>query len=151
MPWPSLWLLALSLEILLGVLALRLSGQTGPAVVAVIANLAVTLRFALTLLPGRVPLITRYARCDYAGLPPHAEPYTRGLTVFWCAILAGFAFLHGMVMAGWSSTEALSVLQSAICLGLFTAEHALRTLHLPELGLATPWRTFRAIIAHHAA
>lgn len=136
---------------LAGGIALWLAGRHGPALVAVLVNLAVALRFALTLRPGRVPLITRYARCDVAGLPSHAEAYTRGLTAVWCWLLAGFALLHAAAMAGWWSTAALSLLQSAVCVALFLGEHALRTRRLPELGRATPWRTVRAIIAHHAA
>jgi uncharacterized membrane protein len=137
--------------VLAGGIALWLAGRHGPALVAVLVNLAVALRFAITLRPGQVPLITRYARCDAAGLPLHAEAYTRGLTAFWCWLLAGFALLHAAAMAGWWSTATLSLLQSAACLALFLGEHALRSRLLPELGRATPWRTVRAIIAHHAA
>lgn len=148
---PILWLLAVAAEILAGGAVVWLAGQHGPALVAVLVNLAVALRFALTLRPHQVPLITRYARCDTAALPPRAERYTRALTGAWCWFLAGFALLHAATMAGWWSTATLSLLQSAAGLALFLGEHALRNRRLPELGRATPWRTFRAIIAHHAA
>jgi uncharacterized membrane protein len=149
--WPALWLLAVAAEILAGAAALWLAGRHGPALVAVLVNLAVALRFAMTLRPGQVPLITRYARCDAAGLPSHGEGYTRALTALWCWLLAGFALLHMGAVAGWWTTAGLSLLQSAACMALFLGEHALRSRRLPELGRATPWRTFRAIIAHHAA
>jgi uncharacterized membrane protein len=149
--WPALWLLAVAAEMLAGGALVWLAGRHGPALAAVLVNLAVALRFALTLRPGQVPLITRYARSDRAGLPLHGEAYTRALTAFWAWLLAGFALLHAAALAGWWSTAALSLLQSAACLALFLGEHALRSRRLPELGRATPWRTFRAILAHHAA
>ncbi len=147
----TLWLLAVSAEILLAGVALSFAGQHGPALVAVLVNLAVALRFGLTLRPGQVPLITRYARCDEAGLPSHGEAYTRALTAFWCWLLTGFALLHALAVFGWWTTADLSLLQTVACLALFLGEHAVRTHRLPELGRANPWRTFRAILAHHAA
>lgn len=149
--WPALWLLAVAAEISAGGVAVWLAGRHGPALVAVLVNAAVALRFAATLPAGQVPLITRYARCDPGGLPVRGEAYTRGLTGFWGCVLAGFALLHGLAMLGWWTTAALSLLQSTACLALFLGEHALRSHRLPELGRATPWRTFRAIYAHHAA
>jgi uncharacterized membrane protein len=148
---PTLWLLAVAAEILAGGVALWLAGRHGPVLVAVLVNLAVAVRFAVTLRPGRVPLITRYARCDAAGLPTHGEAYTRGLTACWAWLLAGFALLHGLAAFGWWTTTALSLLQSALCLVFFLGEHGWRSRRLPELGRATPWRTFRAILAHHGA
>ncbi|MGK7868398.1 hypothetical protein [Falsiroseomonas sp. E2-1-a20] len=147
----AVWLLAVAAEILAGGVLVWWAGQQGPALVAVLVNLAVALRFALTLRPGQVPLITRYARCDVAGLPQHGEGYTRALTAFWGWVLAGFALLHALAMLGWWTTAALSLWQSVACLALFLGEHALRSRRLPELGRATPWRTCRAVLAYHAA
>jgi uncharacterized membrane protein len=148
--WPVLWLAAVAAELLAGGALVWLAGRHGPALAAVLVNLAVALRFWLTLQPGRVPLITRYARCDAAGLPAHGEAYTRRLTACWAWLLAGFALLHGMAPLGWWNTATLSLLQSAACVALFLGEHAWRGRILPELGRATPWRTFRAVLAYHA-
>jgi uncharacterized membrane protein len=147
----ALWLLAVAAEILVGGVLVWWAGRHGPALVAVLVNLAVALRFWITLRPGRVPLITRYARCDAAGLPPHGEAYTRALTAAWGWFLAGFALLHGLAALGWWTTATLSLLQSAAGLALFLGEHAWRSRRLPELGRATPWRTCRAVLAYHAA
>ena len=77
--WPALWLAALALEFAAGGLATWLAGPHGPALLGIAANLLVAWRFAATLRPGAVPLITRYARHDPAGLPPRAEAlYPRG-------------------------------------------------------------------------
>jgi uncharacterized membrane protein len=143
--WSVLWLIALGLEMAASGVAVWLAGRHGPALVAAVLNLLVGLRFVITLCPGRVPLITRYARCDAAGLPDRAEGYTRRLTACWAWLLCLFALTHAASMAGGYSTEAISVLQGGACVALFLGEHVLRSWRFPELGRATPWRTLRAI------
>ena len=65
----ALWLLAVAAELALGAWVLRQLGAGGAVLVAVLLNGLVGLRFAATLRPGGVPLITRDARADFAGLP----------------------------------------------------------------------------------
>jgi uncharacterized membrane protein len=142
--WPALWLIAVGLEGVAGSVAVGLAGQHGPALVAVLLNLLAGLRFATTLRPGRVPLITRYARCDAAGLPARAEGYTRRLTAIWAGLLGLFALAHAAA-ASPLSTAAVAYLQAGACTALFLGEHVLRSRRFPELGRATPWRTLRAI------
>lgn len=142
---PTLWALAIIPEILLGALAVWFAGRHGPALVAMLINLLVALRFGMTLRPGAVPLITRYARCDRMGLPAECEGYTRRLTAAWTGLLAGFALLHALALTDLWSTATVGRWQAAIVMGVFLGEHALRSLVLPQLGIATPWRTFAAI------
>jgi uncharacterized membrane protein len=142
---PGLWALAILPELALGAVALHLAGRHGPALVAMLINLAVCLRFALTLRPGRVPLITRYARCDRMGLPAECEGYTRRLTLAWAVLLGGFVLLHALAMGDLWATAPVARWQGIAFALFFLGEHVLRSLLMPQLGLATPWRTFSAI------
>lgn len=142
---PALWSLAILPELALGGLAVWLAGRHGPALVAMILNLLVGLRFALTLRPGRVPLITRYARWDRMGLPAECEGYTRRLTAAWAALLGGFALLHALALPDLWPTAAVARWQGIATVLFFLGEHVLRSLRMPQLGIATPWRTFSAI------
>jgi hypothetical protein len=126
----------------------------GNPLAAALGNAAVALRFGLTLLPGREPLIAQYSRFDWAG-PPEGG-YTRALTLAWALLLGGFALAHAALgLAGLDDTP-LAVAEPVICALLFCAEHGLRNRRFPQLGRATPLRTLRAIgLAHglvrHAA
>ncbi len=155
MPWPALWVAAVALEVLAGGVAVWLAGEHGPAVIAILVNGLVCLRFAATLRPGQVPLITRYARFDRGGLPAECEGYTRGLTLVWTGFVALFTLAHAAPVLGLGTTAALSKVQTVALVALFVGEHALRNRRFPHLGPATPWRTLRAmwlsIGARHAA
>lgn len=142
---PALWALAIIPELALGAAAAWLAGRHGPALVAMLLNLAVAVRFALTLRPGRLPLITRYARCDRAGLPPEGEAYTRRLTWAWTGLLTAFALLHGLSLSDLWPMAAVARGQAIAFVALFLGEHVLRSLVMPQLGIATPWRTLAAI------
>jgi len=142
---PALWALAIVPEVALGTAAVWLAGRHGPALVGVMINLAVCLRFALTLQPGQVPLITRYARCDQHGLPAECEGYTRRLTLAWAGLLAGFALLHGLALLDLWGTAAVARWQGIAFAAGFLGEHVLRSFLMPQLGIATPWRTVAAI------
>ncbi|TCH98018.1 hypothetical protein EJV46_12465 [Roseococcus sp. SYP-B2431] len=142
---PALWALAILPELALGAAAVWLAGRHGPALAAILVNLVVGLRFALTLRPGDVPLITRYARCDRMGLPAECEGYTRRLTAAWALLVAGFALLHGLTLLDAWPMAAVARAQGIAFVLFFLGEHVLRSLVMPQLGLATPWRTFSAI------
>jgi uncharacterized membrane protein len=142
---PAVWALAILPELALGALAFRLIGRHGPALLAMLVCLAICLRFGLTLRPGRTPLITRYARCDRMGLPAECEGYTRRLTAAWAGLLAGFTALHGLAVLDLWSTASVVRWQGFAFTGFFLGEHVLRSLMMPQLGIATPWRTFSAM------
>lgn len=147
---PALWLAIVAVEVLLGIGAVWLAGRHGPALVAVALNLFLAARFAITLRPGRVPLITQYGRCDLLGLPARCEPYTRGVTAAWAALLAGFALVHAAAPLDVWRTADVALVQAIACTALFLVEHPLRSRLCPETGTATPWRTLRAVWLSHA-
>ncbi|WP_052213903.1 hypothetical protein [Belnapia sp. F-4-1] len=133
------------------VLAVLLMGNP---VAAALGNAAVALRFGLTLLPGREPLIARYSRFDWAG-PPEGS-YTRALTLAWALLLGGFALAHAALAAMERNDTPLALAELLVCALFFLGEHGLRNRRFPQLGRATPLRTLRAIgLAHglvrHAA
>lgn len=144
---PALWLAALALEGAAGGLLTWLAGRHGPALLGTAANLLIAGRFAATLRPGAVPLISRYARHDPAGLPPRVEPYTRRLTAAWAILLGLFALAHAATILGLWPLPPVSLAEVALCTGGFLGEHLLRSRLFPELGRATPWRTVSAIRA----
>jgi uncharacterized membrane protein len=153
--WALLWLAAWLLEAAAAMAAIWLAGRHGPALLAVLLNLAVCLRFATTLRPGEVPLITRYSRFDGVPASPRCDAYTRRLTAVWAVLLGLFALAQaGAVLDHWT-TRQVSALEGALLLLLFLAEHPLRGRLFPELGPVTPLRTLRAmrlaIGARHAA
>lgn len=141
----AIWVGGLLLELAAGGVAVWLAGRHGPALLAVLVNLLVGLRFAVTLLPGRVPLITRYARLDPHGLPASCEGYTRGLTAVWTALLACFATVHAGAFADLWTTREVAMMQTLAMSALFLGEHPLRARLFPELGRVTPLRTLRAM------
>ncbi|MDB5372096.1 MAG: hypothetical protein JWP04_738 [Belnapia sp.] len=148
--WPllglgALWLGAVGLELVAGRAVVWLAGQHGPALLAVLLNLLVLWRFAASLRPGAVPLITRYARCDPAGLPPAMESYTRRLTLAWTWLLGLCVLAHAAAPAGLWNTGTVAGWEAAACAALFLGEHLMRSRRFPQLGRATPWRTLRAI------
>lgn len=153
--WPAIWIGAALLELAAGAAAVWLAGRHGPALLGVLVNLAVCLRFGATLRPGRVPLITRYARFDPQGMPAECEGYTRRLTAIWAGLTLGFALVHAGAFADLWSTRAVSLVQTVAFLALFLGEHPLRAWLFPQLGRVTPLRTVRAMVtsfgAPHAA
>jgi len=128
-----------------GGILLGMAGPYGPPLLLAAVNLAVCVRFGVTLRPGSVPLITRYARFDEAGLPSACEGYTRALTAVWTAALALFALTHAAVVLDVWTARNVSAVESAALLALFLGEHPLRNRLFPQIGPATPLRTLRAM------
>lgn len=150
--WPARLAGALALTGL-GLLAAGAARGVAPAallpLLPALGLLMLSARFAATLLPGREPLITHYTRFDFGRLPPECAGYTRRLTGFWAALLALAAPLQAAAPLAGLAPGAVAAAGSALMLGLFLAEHALRDRCFPHLGPATPARTLRAIIAAH--
>ena len=145
-----LGILVLGIDAAASALARRVAGSAGPALVAALGNSVVAIRFGVTLLPGREPLISRYSRFDSSGLPDQHGGYTRRLTAVWAALLGGFALLHAATAAvAPQAVTALSVVEALVCIGTFWGEHAVRNRRFPQHGRATPLRTFRAICLAH--
>ncbi|GGG46756.1 hypothetical protein GCM10010964_37640 [Caldovatus sediminis] len=121
-----------------------------------LCELLLALVFAATLLPGREPLIARYTRLDRGVVPPECEGYARRLTAFWAALLALLAIGHGLVLAGVLAVPdgVLLAVNPGLVAAVFLAEHLVRTLRFPHLGIASPLRTCRVVLRagwHEAA
>lgn len=136
---------AVALDAAFAAAALSAFGARGPALLAAAFNLGAALRFGVTLLPGREPLITRFGRFDAAGLPDADGAYTRRLTRIWAAALGGFAALFAAAAAFSWPILALSAAELAACTLLFLGEHRVRNRRFPHHGQATISRTLLAI------
>jgi uncharacterized membrane protein len=121
------------------------------AALAVSANAGACYGFAATLLPGREPLISRYTRFDFGHLPPDCAAYTRGLTLLWAVLLAGFAAAQMAALAGRWSASAVLATEAIACGAVFLGEHLVRGRRFPHHGPATVGRTIRAVRLAHAA
>lgn len=94
-------------------------------------NLLMLWLFGRTLLRGREPLITGFARRFHGTIPPYIEAYTRRVTIAWCvffiaqvvisASLWMFASLHA-----WSLF--VNLLSLPLIVLMFIAEYAYRVM-----------------------
>ena len=125
-----------------GVLGLALYLGAGTRYAVFLPSLAVNLLlawfFGRTLAPGRIPLVTSFARLvhDSSTLAPERERYTRQVTWAWCVFflanvgisvaLAAFAPL-----AVWSLFA--NVLAAPLVAAMFAAEYAYRRRRLAGL------------------
>ena len=139
--------------LLLALCALVLPWEREPfgAALAVFGNLLACHQFAATLLPGREPLISRYTRFDFGHLPPDCAAYTRGLTLLWAVLLAGFAAAQAVALADRWSPSAVLGAEAIVGAALFLGEHLVRARRFPHHGPATLRRTLRAVRLAHAA
>jgi hypothetical protein len=93
------------------------------------------LTFALTLRPGRVPLITAMARRFHGAISNELATYTRRVTIAWCGFFAAqlatsitlFAFAPLVV---WSFF--VNILDIPLVIGMFAAEYMVRLRCLQE-------------------
>jgi uncharacterized membrane protein len=117
-------------------------------------NLMAMLIFGLTLLPGRVPLITRFSRFDkMQTASPAVDRHTRLITALWAGYFAAIviatvvmAFAGAFLAASWIVTV-ISPAGSAV---LFLLEHLYRHFRRDLFGQASVFRTLR-VIAHPEA
>jgi uncharacterized membrane protein len=91
--------------------------------------------FGRTLLPGRVPLITRLARQTHGTLAPQMEAYTRRATLAWCFFFAGQLLVSAGLMAfaplsAWSLF--VNLLNLPLLALMFALEHLYRVTVHPE-------------------
>jgi uncharacterized membrane protein len=111
----------------------------------ILINLALALLFALTLLPGREPLIARFARLERGSLEPDLVAYTRRLTWVWVAFFIAMALVSAALALTGSHRAWTWFTGVGNYLGvgaLFLGEHAYRRRrfahyrHLPPLAYA---------------
>ena len=118
------------------------------------ANLLLALLFGRTLLAGREPLVTRFARLLHGSLPPEVQRYTRHVTLAWTIFFASLFTLSatlylGGFVAAWSF---LANIASPFLIGaMFVIEYAVRLRALPDwerVGILGGVRAFSRHFAH---
>jgi uncharacterized membrane protein len=91
--------------------------------------------FGGSLLPGREPLATYFARRIHGSPTPAVIRYTRHVTVAWCVFfvlqIAGSAFLILFAPIAWWSTF-VNILNFPLLLGMFVAERLVRPFLLAD-------------------
>ena len=144
------WLLAAAAAAPAALLALKHPDLAASALhtVPVFAYALLCGYFGRTLMAGREPLITRYCRLDLGAVPEECRGYTRALTALW-SVLFGALALECLLLQELASPATWSLFVNVVNYGLmaalFIGEHVVRSLRFPQLGLALPWRTGRAM------
>ncbi|HKA44251.1 MAG TPA: hypothetical protein VKF40_19865 [Burkholderiales bacterium] len=110
----------------------------------IVINLVLCVFFARTLLPGREPLVRRFARIERGGqLAPDLARYTRNLTWSWAGFFALMAAISATLavtgpLAAWSLfTNILNYLLVALFFMLEYLYRRIRYRHHPH---ASPWQ-----------
>lgn len=97
--------------------------------VPVIINLALCGVFALTLLPGRKPLISAYVELQYESVSPAVYRYTRKVTLAWALFFAAMA-VQASLLAWLAPVEIWSLfvnlLNYLLVACMFAAEYWVR-------------------------
>jgi len=90
--------------------------------------------FGRTLLPGREPLVTRFARLVHGDLPPRMARYTRQVTIAWAVFFALMAAV-AIALYAFASRELWSAFVNLLTipcvLAMFVAEYSIRRLRFP--------------------
>ena len=99
------------------------------------ANLALGILFGRTLLPGREPLVTRFARIVHGEVPPVVERYTRKVTIAWTLFFATLCVSSSVLYLGrfleaWSFLA--NILSPFLIGAMFVIEYAVRLRALPD-------------------
>jgi uncharacterized membrane protein len=118
-------------------------------------HVALSALFGATLLGGREPMVTRFARAEHGGsLPQDLQRYTRALTFLWSAFFAAMAAASAS-LALWGSATAWSLFTNLFSYlavaGVFSAEYAYRRLryrhhrHLSPADIVRRLHTYRVL------
>lgn len=103
--------------------------------VPVSINMSLCLVFATSLLPGEMPVVTRYSRIMRGELPPAIADYTRKVTQAWAVFFAAMA-LECVVLAVYAPMPVWSLfanLLNYIAVGLaFAIEYFIRVRYLAQ-------------------
>ncbi len=112
--------------------------------------------FGLSLLPGRIPLVTRMASLVHTTTNPQRDRYTRQVTWAWTAYFAVTAsasillFSTGQTLA-WSWL--VNILALPLMITMFVIEFMIRRWRLPDDGptrLSDGWRAYQRLRAGEA-
>jgi uncharacterized membrane protein len=120
-------------------------------VAPVFFNISAMVLFGSTLLPGRVPLITRFSRFDKKQADSKAvDRHTRILTVIWTcffALIVAATIFMALSGAFLAASWLVSVLSPVGAAALFLLEHLYRYFRKDIFDQASVFRTIR-LIAH---
>jgi uncharacterized membrane protein len=112
--------------------------RTQPGLLYMIQYLAIQLGlgflFGRTLLAGREPLVTRFARLVHGQLPAEIERYTRRVTWAWTLFFGGVAasasgLFLGASVESWSIF--VNILTPVLVALMFAGEYLIRRLSFP--------------------
>lgn len=143
--------LAVSYPLLLAAWARHQAADSGVLrAVPVVVNLSLMAAFARSLLRGREPLITAFARLERGELGDDLRRYTYRLTVVWAVLFlvlaiesASLALYAPRATWFWATHAGNFVFVAA----LFFGEHAWRRVRFSALRHASPWHTLRVVVA----
>lgn len=107
--------------------------------------------FGRTLVHGREPLISSFARRIHGTVPPHVDPYARRVTVAWCVFFAAQALLSAVLFAlapldVWSLF--VNVLSFPLVIVMFVAEYLYRIVRFPDDEHVSIWKGVEAYLHH---
>jgi uncharacterized membrane protein len=135
--WPEGGLLILLTLLASGLAFLYGAGLSLLHLPPIIINLILGTVFASTLLPGRIPLISRFASAFHRQeLDTPTRRYTRRVTQLWVAVFFSMAIVSWL-LAIWASHEVWSLFTNFISylvvLLVFVIEYQVRIRRLPQL------------------
>jgi uncharacterized membrane protein len=119
-------------------------------------NACLAIAFARTLLPGREPLITRFARFERGRLQPDLVSYTRSLTWLWVVFFIVMALVSSGLAAFGSRTAWVwftGVGNYLLIAALLAGEYAYRRRRFtqyPHLPLGKLWGVVRGALRREA-
>src|SRR5688572_13655759 len=107
--------------------------------------------FGRTLVRGREPLVTAFARRIEGAIPAEVEAYTRRVTAAWCLffgaqLLLSVTLLNVATLATWSLF--VNVLAFPLVVVMFVAEYLYRRARFPGRAHVSIWKGVEAYIRH---
>ena len=105
--------------------------------------------FGRTLMRGREPLITRFARRVHGALQPEMELLTRRLTITWCVFFAAQLIVSALLLligplGAWSLF--INVLNLPLVVLMFVGQWVYRGVRYPDCPRASIWHAIEAFI-----
>lgn len=114
-------------------------------------NLFLLWVFGRTLLHGREPLVTVFARRVHGNVPAHVAAYTRRVTAAWCVFFAAQIAVSAMLFAAgrlevWSFF--VNVLALPLVAVMFASEYLYRIARFPQDDHVSIWKGVEAYLRH---
>lgn len=117
-------------------------------------NLALAALFGRTLVGGREPLVSRFARMVHRTFTPQLAAYTRKVTLAWTVFFLAMAAISGglYAAAGMTAWSLFANMVAPLATGaMFAAEYAIRHRVLPDLERIGILGGIRAFSRHFSA